>query len=129
MRRHSDDDLYRIHSRWLGPAGYTLPFSIPLKGIPAGAAAGVAALMVLRAFGASGLPLWILTAGIVIGAAKLVISVTGPERPVRALAALFASEVSAPRPERNDPQSTVLSPVGIRVRAVTVGRPGRRWRA
>src|SRR5258708_5316818 len=99
MRRHSDDDLYRIHSPWLGPAGYTLPFSVPVKGIPVGAVVGVAALMLLRAFGVSGLPLWVLTAGIVIAAAKLVISVTGPERPVRSLAALFASEVSAPRPD------------------------------
>jgi hypothetical protein len=63
MRRHSDDDLYRIHSRWLGPAGYTLPFSIPLNGIPAGAGTGVVALAVLRAVGVSGLPLWALTTG------------------------------------------------------------------
>lgn len=129
MRRHSDDDLYRIHSRWLGPAGYTLPFSIPLNGIPAGAATGVVALAVLRALGASGLPLWALTTGIVVGASKLVVSVTGPERPVRALAALFASEVSAPRPEGNDLQSTVLSPAGIRVRARPARRPRRQRRA
>ncbi len=128
MRRHSDDDLYRIHSRWLGPPGYTLPFSLPLKGIPVGAGAGVVAMASLRAYGASGLPLWLLTAGIVIGSTKLVMSVTGPERPLRALAALFASEVSTPRPCSNEPETVVLNPEAITVRARRQRR-SRRLRA
>ena len=53
-QRHSDDDLYKIHSHWLGPAGITLPIPIPLKGIPVGAAAALLALMALRElFGAT----------------------------------------------------------------------------
>lgn len=126
MRRHSDDDLYRIHSRWLGPPGYTLPFSLPLKGIPVGAGVGVVALATLRAFGANGLPLWLLTAGIVIGSTRLAMSVTGPERSLHALAALFAGEVSAPRPCSNEPETMVLHPEAITVRARRQRRS--RWR-
>jgi hypothetical protein len=48
MLRHSDDDLYKIHSRWLGPAGFTLPLSVPMKGIPVGAAAATLTIIVLR---------------------------------------------------------------------------------
>jgi len=82
----------------------------------------------LRAYGASGLPLWLLTAGIVIGSTKLVMSVTGPERPLRALAALFASEVSTPRPCSNEPETVVLNPEAITVRARRQRR-SRRLRA
>lgn len=115
MRRHIDDDLYRIHSEWLGPAGYTLPVSIPMRGIPIGMVAGTVSLMILRAMGASGLLLWGVTLVVTVAAAKLVLLVTGAERPVRALAALFASEVSAPRPAGEKLESGLLRPAAIRV--------------
>src|SRR5262249_11919794 len=113
MLRRSDDELYNVHSRWLGPAGFTLPLSVPLKGIPVGAGAFAVALIVLRAFGASGLPMWaavIVFTGVV---AKAVIAVTGPERPVRSLAALLVAEVSAPRPGAGGPQTAALTAAAI----------------
>ncbi len=124
MRRHSDDDLYRIHSRWLGPAGWTLPVSVPMKGIPAGAVAAAVSLVVLRGFGLNGPVLWVLALAATVGAAKLVLVLTGPERPVRALAALLSSEVSAPRPDEGRAEAAVLVPGRVRLRGVP--RRGRR---
>jgi hypothetical protein len=110
MLRHSDDDLYKIHSRWLGPAGFTLPLSVPMKGIPVGAAAATLTIIALRAFGVTGLPMWLLTIVIATAIAKVVISVTGHERPVLALATLLLAEVSAPRPAAGNLQTGVLEP-------------------
>ena len=123
MLRHSDDDLYKTHSRWLGPAGFTLPLSVPMKGIPVGAAAATLTVIVLRTFGMSGLPLWLLTIVIAAAIAKAVISVTGHERPVLALAALLLAEVSAPRPGADDPETGVLEPAAVRMRAAAPGSP------
>ena len=50
-RRQADDQIFRIHSRYLGPPGYTLPFSIPYRGILPGLAAGVVTLILLSLFG------------------------------------------------------------------------------
>ena len=108
MLRHSDDDLRDIDGRWWGPPRLTLPFPIPMKGIPIGAAVAVPAAVLLRAFGVPALPVWALTLAIAAGAAKAVLAVTGAERPVHALAALFTGEVSAPRPVEDQPQSAVF---------------------
>src|SRR6516162_3047514 len=86
MLRHSDDDLRNIDGRWWGPPRLTLPVPIPMKGIP----------------------MWALTLAIAAGAAKAVLAVTGTERPVHALAALFTGEVSAPRPVEDQPQPAVF---------------------
>jgi|SRR5215468_7459020 len=121
MLRHSDDDLYNVHSRWLGPAGRTLPMSIPFKGIPVGAAAFTLAVVVLRAFGAGGLPMWAAVIVFTGAATKIVIAVTGPERPVRSLAALLAAEVSAPRPAPDRAQTAVLTLAATGFRALADG--------
>ena len=86
----------------------TLPVPIPMKGIPIGAAVAVPTAVLLRAFGVPTLPMWALTLTIAAGAAKAVLAVTGTERPVHALAALFTGEVSAPRPVEDQPQPVVF---------------------
>jgi len=108
MLRHSDDDLRNIDGRWWGPPRLTLPVPIPMRGIPIGAAVAVPTAVLLRAFGVPTLPMWALTLTIAAGAAKAVLAVTGAERPVHALAALFTGEVSAPRPVEDQPQSAVF---------------------
>ena len=108
MLRHSDDDLRNIDGRWWGPPRLTLPVPIPMRGIPIGAAVAVPAAVLLRAFGVPTLPMWALTLAIAAGAAQAVLAVTGTERPVHALAALFTGEVSAPRPVEDQPQPAVF---------------------
>ena len=82
------------------------------------------AVVVLRAFGASGLPMWVAVLVFTGAIAKAVMAVTGSERPVRSLAALLAAEVSAPRPAPSVPQTTVFSTAAIA--ALTAAAPGAR---
>ena len=126
MLRHSDDDLRTIDGRWWGPPRLTFPVPIPMKGIPIGAAVAVPTMVLLRAFGVPTLPVWALTLAIAAGAAKAVLAMTGTERPVHALAALFTGEVSAPRPVENQPQPAVFQTARARrghSRAPAGGRP------
>jgi hypothetical protein len=125
MRRHSDDDLRHVDSRWRGPKGMTLPVGIPMKGIPVGVAAAIPAVLLLRLFGVPVLPRWVLALAIAVGVAKAVLAVAGSDRPLRALAALVAGEVSAPRPVANQPRTMVFQAcrAGRREKAAIAGRP------
>ena len=108
-RRQADDQIFRIHSRYLGPPGYTLPFSIPYRGILPGLAAGVGTLILLSLFG---LGLWrfIIAAGVAIAAAALADRYSGTDRPVAALPAIFTHETGAPRPVTAHPSQAALRP-------------------
>jgi hypothetical protein len=127
-RHHTDDDLYRVHSLYLGPPGRTLPFKIPYRGLPVGAVAFVVGLTVLRAAGVSGLiPLYGTAAGFTYLVSAAIIRVTGPERPVHALLAIVAHEISGPRQRPPQPQSAVLRP-GVVPASPTPQPPARpRW--
>ena len=50
-RRQADDDIFRVHSRYLGPPGFTLPVSVPYRGILPGLAAGFGTLVLLSVLG------------------------------------------------------------------------------
>jgi len=109
LRRQADDQIFRIHSRYLGPPGYTLPFSIPYRGILPGLAAGAGTLILLSLFG---LGLWrfIIAAGVAIAAAALADRYSGTDRPVAALPAILTHETGAPRPVSAHPSLAALRP-------------------
>ena len=115
-RRQADDQIFRIHSRYLGPPGYTLPFSIPYRGILPGLAAGVGTLILLSLFG---LGLWrfIIAAGVAIAAAALADRYSGTDRPVAALPAILTHETAAPRPADPQPSLAALRPDRVPVHA------------
>jgi hypothetical protein len=125
-RRYADDDIFRVHSRFLGPKGKTLPFSIPYRGIVPGLAAFVLTLMVLSAFGV-GLWRFVIAAGLAAGAGKLTDLYSSAERPVSSLPVIFSHETGAPRPRRRETVHVVLRPGLIPVRDPgTAPKEGRR---
>ncbi len=127
MRRHSDDDLYQypVHLRLVGLGEYALPVSLPLKGLAVFAAVFVPAVMVLRWLGAAGPALWLLAVITSFVMGVLAVTLTSSERSIRALLAIFAAEVSAPRPGHAPAgQSAEFCLSGVRVQP---GRTGRAW--
>jgi hypothetical protein len=111
-RVRPDDEIYQADRSFLGPAPYTLPFRIPYRSLPVAAAVFIPCLLVMRVLGATGLPLYGLALGASCGAAALVVRFTGPERPVSAMLAILAREVTAAWPSRRPaaPATEVLRP-------------------
>jgi len=125
-RRYADDDIFRVHARYLGPKGKTLPFPIPYRAILPGIAAFVLGLVVMSA---SGVGLWrfVIAAGLAAGAGKLADLYSSAERPVSSLPVIFSHETGAPRPRRRETIHVVLRPGRIPVRDPgTAPREGRR---
>lgn len=114
-RYAADDDIFRVHSRYLGPKGKTLPFSVPYRGILPGIAAFVLGLVVLSAFGV-GLWRFIIAGAMAAGAGKLADLYSSAERPVSSLPVIFSHETGAPRPRRRETARVVLRPTLIPVR-------------
>ena len=123
-----DDEIYRSSRAYLGPPGYTLPVRIPYRAMPVVAAVFFPGLIALRIVGLSGIALYVVTLAVSCGVAALVVRVTGPERPVSALATIVSHEISAPR-QRRKPQEPVA--VTLRPDLIPVGplpAPRRPWR-
>ena len=108
-RLRPDDEIYRADRSWLGPTGYTLPFRIPYRAIPVAVAVFLPFLLVLRLIGAGGLVMYLADLVISCLTAAVVTRFTSPERPVSAMLAIFAHEVSAPRPARRPPQPVTVT--------------------
>jgi hypothetical protein len=116
-RRQADDDIFRIHSRYLGPPGMTLPFAVPYRAIVPGAAAGTGVLMLMAMFGVGAWRFAIAgLAAVAVGA--LVDRYSGHDRPVSALPAVLGHETGAPRPSEPEPSRAVLRPGQLPVRAL-----------
>jgi hypothetical protein len=122
-RRHADDNIFRVHSRYLGPPGFTLPVSIPYRGIVPGLAAGIGTLVLLSLLGA-GAWRFLLAAVAALATGALADRYTGSDRPVSALPAVFTHESGAPRPVTPRPSRVVLRPGQVPVRGP--GPSGRR---
>jgi len=123
--RQADDDIFRAHSRYLGPPGITLPFSVPYRAILPGAGAGGAALVILSLLGAGG---WrfVIALAVAFAAGLLVDRFSGTDRPVSALPAILSGEASAPRPHPSLPARAVLTPAAIPVRRPAPEEGGQR---
>src|SRR5262249_7991883 len=96
-RRAADDDLFRVHSRYLGPPGFTFPFSIPHRGIVPGVAAGLVTLVVMSLLGV-GIWRFAIAAAAAIAAGALADRYSTSERPVSSLPTIVRHETGAPRP-------------------------------
>jgi hypothetical protein len=124
--RYADDDIWRVHSRYLGPKGQTLPFSVPYRGVLPGLAAFVLGIVVMSVFGV-GLWRFVIAGALGFGAMKLADRYGGAERPVSSLPAIFSHETGAPRPRRRETVRVVLRPGLIPVRGpAKARRKGRR---
>ena len=114
FRRRADDELFRVHSRYLGPPDFTLPFALPYRSILPGLGAGSAVLVLLSLFGV-GAWKFLIAAAACAGAGALAARFGGADRPVSALPAVIASESGAPRPVDQQPSRAVLSPTRVPV--------------
>lgn len=94
----SGKSLYRIHSLWLGPQGWTLPVAIPYAGAAAAGAAFVPALIVLGIVGLTGWQHYAAAAVVAVGAACIVVQNSSSDRPIGALLTTWLHETSGPRP-------------------------------
>lgn len=120
-QRQADDDIFRVHSRYLGPPGFTLPFSIPYRAILPAGAAGLAALVLLSPLGI-GLWRFVLAIGIAVATGALADKFSGGDRPVTALPGILARETGAPRPSAATPADTVIRPGAVPVIAARANR-------
>lgn len=120
-RRQADDEIFRVHSRYLGPPGITLPVSIPYRAILPGLAAGAGTVILLSVFG---LGLWrFLLAGVVaIAVGALADRYSGSDRPVAALPAILTGETGAPRPAAPQQSQAALRPGQVPVHALPAPR-------
>jgi hypothetical protein len=108
-RLRPDDEIYRADRSWLGPTGYTLPFRIPYRAIPVAVAVFLPLLPLLRLIGAGGLLMYLADLVLSCLAAAVVVRFTSTERPVSAMAAILAHEISAPRPPRQPGQPVTVT--------------------
>jgi hypothetical protein len=115
--RRADDDLFRSHSRYLGPPGFDLPVSIPYASFLPGIAAGAGSLIVLSLMG---LGPWrfVIAAAIGTAAGALAGRLSGGERRFSSLPSIVAHESGAPRPATPRPAQAVLRPGQLPVRAL-----------
>lgn len=118
MLLRPDDDVYRVDAVWLGPRGFTLPFSARYSAYGIWLVLFVGVLLVEAALPmhVSVPPVWELV--LTILATYAVTGVIDHERPVTSVLELLRAEVSAPRPHRHQrrPQRTSLRSVRVRRR-------------
>lgn len=122
-RRQADDDIFKVHSRYLGPPGMTLPFSVPYRSILPGLAAGIGVLILMSLFGV-GAWRFMIAAAAALAAGWLADRYSGSDRPVTALPAVLGHETGAPRPSDPEPSSAVLRPGRLPVAELPA--PGRK---
>lgn len=122
MRLPVDDEIYNVNSVWLGPPNRTLPFRARYSAYMVGSVVFVLLQIVERRLGI-GLGFFSLAYSLLgtVALTRLILSVVNPDRPLGAVLAAFAHEVSAPR---DDQKVTVHTVRPARVRAVP-SRPSR----
>ena len=125
MRLPVDDEIYNVNSVWLGPPDRTLPFRARYVAYAVGAIVFVLRQMLERRLGI-GLGFFSLAYSLLatVGLTRLILSVVNPDRPLGAVLAAFAHEVSAPREDTRMSAHTVRP---ARVRSVP-SRPSRAQR-
>ncbi len=125
MRLPVDDEIYNVNSVWLGPPNRTLPFRARYSAYMVGSIVFVLLQIVERRLGI-GLGFFSLAYSLLatVALTRLILSVVNHDRPLGAVLAAFAHEVSAPR---DDHKVTVHTVRPARVRAVP-SRPSRAQR-
>lgn len=126
MRSVSDDELYSVAGRYLGPPGHTIPWQARYSAYLVWAAYFVAGLIIraqLRIFSGGG-GYVVIAVGATV-ACVLTMRLVSPERSASAVAAMVWAELSAPRPGDG---KTVCATLVPRHLVITEQRPrgGRR---
>jgi len=126
VRLPVDDEIYNVNSVWLGPPDRTLPFRARYVAYAVGAVVFVLLQMVERRLGI-GLGFFSLAYSVLatVGLTRLILSVVNPDRPLAAVLAAFAHEVSAPREDTTVAVHTVR-PARVRAVPLRVSRAQRR---
>jgi hypothetical protein len=99
VRIRTDDEVYRVDAVWLGPPKATMPWRARYVAWGVGVAVFLVVLTVERQLGVS--LFWSIAWGIVITIAltRLICSKISHERPLTAVATMWARELTAPREE------------------------------
>jgi hypothetical protein len=116
MRLVPDDEVYRVHAVWLGPRGFTLPWTARYSayGIWLLLFTGVLAVEAVLPVPVSVPPVWEVV--VTVLATYAVMGLVDHERPVGSVWQLVRSEVRAPRASRAG-QVVRVSPGRVRVRS------------
>jgi hypothetical protein len=116
MRLVPDDEVYRVHAVWLGPRGFTLPWTARYSayGIWLLLFVGVLAAEAVLPVPVSVPPVWELV--VTVLATYAVMGLVDHERPVGSVWQLVRSEVSAPRAPKGS-RPLRVSPGRVRVRS------------
>jgi hypothetical protein len=123
-RRRADDEVWRVHARWLGPPGWTLPVSVPYRAVLPGFGAGAGTVVLLSVLGAGGWRFAVAAVAAVAAGAAAARS-GGSGRPVSELPGLLLDEAGAPRPASRAADRAVLRPGRVPARLAPRDR-GRR---
>jgi hypothetical protein len=116
VRIRTDDEVYRVDAVWLGPPKATFPWRARYVAWGVGT---VVFLLVLTVFRQLGISLfWSIGWGlaVTIGITMIICARISHERPLGAVLAMWARELTAPR-EIVTGQGGAVSASGIRVRA------------
>ena len=111
MRSVSDDELYAVQGRYLGPPGHTIPWQARYSAYVMWAAYFVAGLIVraqLRVFSGGGG--YVVIAVVATVACVVTMRLVSPERSVSAVAGMVWAELGAPRAGAGKPVHATLVP-------------------
>ena len=122
MRVAPDDEVYRVNTVWLGPRGFTFPWTARYLAYAVWLAAFLVILLVeaVTPLHVSALPVWEISIATLFTYA--VMGLVDHERPISSVWQTFVADVSAPR--RSTPRTTVTTTRKVRIRHPHRGAPG-----
>lgn len=114
MRLPLDTEVYEVDNWWLGPPGRTLIWGA-VRYSAYGVGFGVFLLVraVFPDLGLDGLWVYLLDLAVTVAVTTAVMRVVSHQRPLEAVVATFAHEVTAPRPDRGESHSAVFTPSSV----------------
>ncbi|WP_214369788.1 hypothetical protein [Pseudonocardia sp. H11422] len=117
MRSSSDDELYALQNRYLGPPGRTLLWQARYTAYGVWIAYGFLFLIIRQQLGLfPGFLGYIVVVVAAVAATIYTMRVVTPERPAAAVLRMFSAELQAPRPDTtsvvavSDPRHVLVTP-------------------
>jgi hypothetical protein len=108
MKVSTDDAVYRVDNRFLGPQGITIArVGIRYQAIGVGFLLWVPATLLLRALGLSGFGGVLAASVITVIATALIMRVVDHDRPLAAQLTVLHHEITAPRPPTERREATL----------------------
>ncbi|MFD6356721.1 hypothetical protein [Nocardia tengchongensis] len=98
----TDDLLYRVDSRYLGPAGKTFPFPIRYQAVGVGSAVFIALLLIVRGLVhvPANFTMWSILLVATGAITSRITRITGADRPLSSVVRAAWNDLNAPRPPR-----------------------------